>query len=284
MAELLSDHPAKFNRGVLRLVEMHVRCEARRLNRQVHVLDPFAGVGRIHDLPKRIAKTVGVELEPEWASCRSGTRRGDATKLPPRWTGRFDVVATSPCYGNRMADSHEARDSCFECKGTGVVLGTTCGDAPWLCSSCGRADCVCGLLARQLREHNTSCATCAPARCRACSGNGLTRRHTYRHTLGRPLSENNAGAMQWGDAYREFHERVWIEARRVLGEGLLLANVKNHVRAGHVQHVVEWHAECIGRLGFDVEQVQEVEARGTRHGANADLRMPAEKLIVARLS
>jgi hypothetical protein len=38
------------------------------------------------------------------------TQLGDALHLPYP-NGTFDMVITSPCYGNRLADSHEAKDS-----------------------------------------------------------------------------------------------------------------------------------------------------------------------------
>jgi DNA modification methylase len=70
------------------------------------VLDPFAGVGKIHLLPYH---TVGVEIEPEWANQHSQTIVGDALKLPfPANT--FDAVCTSPVFGNRMSDHHDAKD------------------------------------------------------------------------------------------------------------------------------------------------------------------------------
>jgi SAM-dependent methyltransferase len=70
------------------------------------VLDPFAGVGRIHNLPN---DTLGVEIEPEWARSHPGTVNADALALPfPDDT--FDAIVTSPTYGNRLADSHNARD------------------------------------------------------------------------------------------------------------------------------------------------------------------------------
>jgi SAM-dependent methyltransferase len=68
------------------------------------VLDPFAGTGRIHELKR--CRTVGVEIEPEWAEMNPRTMLGDATQLPGPWAGFFDMVLTSPTYGNRMADSH----------------------------------------------------------------------------------------------------------------------------------------------------------------------------------
>lgn len=93
-------HPARYNKAILDLFESWIP-------RGACVLDPFAGTGRIHDLAR---ETVGVELEPEWAALRDGTICADARHLPfPDAT--FDVVATSPTFGNRLADHHEAKDA-----------------------------------------------------------------------------------------------------------------------------------------------------------------------------
>lgn len=73
----------------------------------VTVLDPFAGTGKIHSLP---FKTVGVEIEKEWAEMHPQTIHGDALNLPFN-SNTFDAICTSPTYGNRMADHHDAKDS-----------------------------------------------------------------------------------------------------------------------------------------------------------------------------
>ena len=94
-------HPAKFGRVV----------EVISLPDDVRtVLDPFAGTGRIHELGTETRRTVGVEIEPEWASMHPDTIQADALDLP-FGAGSFDAIATSPTYGNRMADHHNARDN-----------------------------------------------------------------------------------------------------------------------------------------------------------------------------
>lgn len=71
------------------------------------MIDPFAGVGGIHALKNQ---TVGVEIEPEWANQDPGTVVGNALALPFA-DDYFDAVATSPTFGNRMADHHDAKDN-----------------------------------------------------------------------------------------------------------------------------------------------------------------------------
>lgn len=96
-------HPARYSPELLPIF-------AELLDGHSDVLDPFAGTGRIHELRDLIEiETVGLELEPEWADLSPYTIEGDATDLP--WTDdEFEAICTSPTYGNRLADSHNAAD------------------------------------------------------------------------------------------------------------------------------------------------------------------------------
>lgn len=110
------DHPAKFTLEILYVVANHpvwFREDTRTIYR---ILDPFAGVGRIHLLPTYWGmpdgegiRTIGIELEPEWARTRPGTLVGNALNLPFK-AGSIDAIVTSPTYGNRMADTYDGRD------------------------------------------------------------------------------------------------------------------------------------------------------------------------------
>lgn len=98
-------HPAKFSDPILDLMRELIPADVR-------VLDPFAGIGRIHELAdtERRITTVGVEIQKQWADAHPDTIVGDATDMHEFRPAAFDVVATSPTYGNRMADSHDAKD------------------------------------------------------------------------------------------------------------------------------------------------------------------------------
>lgn len=116
--EAVPHHPAPFSKEILLVLEQVVHDEAARLGREPWILDPFAGIGRVHELGSH---TIGVELEEEWASAHRRTVCGDSTCLlytlwyggrAAGWFGApFDMIVTSPCYGNRMADHHEAKDA-----------------------------------------------------------------------------------------------------------------------------------------------------------------------------
>lgn len=98
------DHPAPFSDPILDRM-------AERVAGAGTVLDPFAGTGRVHELRERagIEHTIGIEIEPEWAAKHPDTIEGNALDLPLE-DESVDAIATSPTYGNRMADHHDATD------------------------------------------------------------------------------------------------------------------------------------------------------------------------------
>lgn len=108
--ELVVKHPAKFTDTVYDAIAQICFEEIEIQQRPLTVLDPFAGTGRIHRLGEgNWLTTWGVELEPEWATQHPRTVVGDATSLP-FGDETVEIIATSPCYGNRMADTYDGRD------------------------------------------------------------------------------------------------------------------------------------------------------------------------------
>jgi SAM-dependent methyltransferase len=211
-------HPARFSDRILDVLAVHVAGSAV-------LLDPFAGTGRTHELRAvpGVVRTIGVEIEPEWAALHPDTLVGDALDLGALVApGSIDHVVTSPTYGNRMADHHDAKDDSV--------------------------------------------------------------RNTYKHALGRDLANHNSGQMQWGPVYRAFHERAWAEAAMVLRPGgRFTVNVKNHVRNGEVQRVVEWHLDTLMHgFGLRMLMLDTVPTRGLAHGSNGALRTGFE--VVATLT
>jgi hypothetical protein len=112
-------------------------------------------------------------------------------------------------------------------------------------------------------------------------GRDGSQRSTYRTALGRELSEGNSGSLQWGQAYRDFHTRTWVEAIRVLKPGgRFVLNCKDHYRGGVLQRVTDWHVGELGRLGLRLTDRRQVRCRGNRFGANSLLRADCEEVIL----
>lgn len=208
-------HPARYSRALYPVFE-RVLAEHAAGDR---VLDPFAGVGGIHELQAVGYQTVGVELEPEYVAMHVDTIQGNALALSFD-DGTFDAIVTSPTYGNRMADSYNASDP--------------------------------------------------------------ESRRSYHFDLGRAPSEDSSSVMQWGRAYRDFHRRAWTEAVRVLcPDGVLVLNIKDHVRDWKRQYVAGWHVSALAQLGLTLLEHEEVGTPTLRQGANGQLRY-AEMVYVFR--
>lgn len=205
-------HPARFSKDLLPVF-------ADLLTRYIGegtatVLDPFAGAGGIHQLEDYGWQTVGVELEPEWAKLHDRTEVGSALDLPFD-AKSFGAVVTSPTYGNRLADNHDAKD-------------------PHL-------------------------------------------RRSYKHDLGRDLTDGNSGAMQWGPEYRTFHKAAWEQVARVLRPGgVFLLNISDHIRNGKREDVSGWHVRYLLDAGFTFLDCVPVATGRLRQGANAEARVDAE--------
>ena len=229
-------HPARYSDPLIpmfaELLEQHSFC-----GDEYPVLDPFAGTGKIHKLRDYGYITIGIEIEPEWAAMHDGTLVGDALNLPfisedlrpadleadEYHAGEIGAICTSPTYGNRLADHHNASDP--------------------------------------------------------------ESRRSYTHDLGRKLHANNSGAMHWGDEYRDFHERAWAEAVRVLmWDGVFILNIKDFIRNGEWQHVTNWHLTTLAGLGLRLIEVRAIALRGLRQGANSAARVPFETVAVFKKS
>lgn len=215
------------------------------------VLDPMAGVGTLAAL---VPGAFLNELEGEWAAQAAEIPgHGPITITDARYLpypdGSFWAVCCSPTYGNRMGDHHDARERCRACAATGSVGGATCE----ACGGVGRRTYV---------------------------------RHTYRHYLGRPLTDGNTGAMQWGEAYRATHQAIWAECHRLLADpdgdrrARLVLNVSDHFRGGKRQPVSVWHRDTCLDLGFTLVQRRKVPTPRQGHGQNGKLRPAYEDIWI----
>ena len=224
----MTKHPAKFSPGIMTEIKQVVSSllEGNPARRPLVVLDPFAGTGRIHELSTTFFQDVytwGIEIEREWASMHDMTVTGDSRhRIIPACMKRVDVFVTSPCYGNRMADHHEARDS--------------------------------------------------------------SKRNTYRHTLGRALTPGSAGAMQWGDAYRQLHIDVYKNMtnvyRRIGMPTWFILNMSDHIRKGKVVNVTAWHIATLEALGWKRKDWIRIPTRRQRQGENGHVRVEYEDVVV----
>jgi hypothetical protein len=154
------------------------------------------------------------------------------------------------CFGNRMADSHDAKDACKVCAGEGVLI-----DPVGVSSTCEQ-----------------------------CDGSGLSPRNTYRAKLGRAPSEGSAAVLQWGRAYREFHREFVRQCIEVLPPGGLLAvNMKNHIREDRVMQVVEWWLAMMLAFEVDLHSVVRLDSAGNRFGSNGAARVDSEFWLCVRI-
>ncbi len=216
------NHPAKFSESIMDILRAELALEQEhRGHDDLVVLDPFAGTGRVHLLAGPGIYTRGIEIEPEWAAMHERTICGDSRKI--RWAdATFDAIVTSPTYGNRMADHHNAKDG--------------------------------------------------------------SKRFSYRHVLGRALTEGNSGMMQWGKPYRDLHSLVWLECNRVLKPGgIILLNISDHIRKNELVGVTDWHVTVLtSDFGFNVEAWERIPTRRMKMGANRNTRVEHESVIKFR--
>ena len=252
-------HPAPWNRKALaaaadRLVELLG-------DPPLTILDPYAGVGRIHELRECGFVTVGGELEKEWAATSEYTVVADALHFPAD-DASFDAVVTSPVFGNRLGDHHDAQERCQPCKGTGTVV------------------------VRAFDVLDRVNIGTAEAECEKCDGTGRRDhfRNTYRHALGRMPSVGSSATMQFGTAYRRHHRDWLVEAMRLVRpSGLIVVNVGNFIRKGVEVDVVGWWLGAMVGEGLLVRAVDRVPAAKLRVGANRDLRVDGEINIVCEV-
>lgn len=108
------------------------------------------------------------------------------------------------------------------------------------------------------------------------------KRNTYTHALGRKLSPNNSGGMQWGEKYRQFHVSAWGEVVRVLADGcVFVLNISDHVRAGKRIPVAAWHRDLlVTQFPFTLVQTHEVTTPRNRQGQNHEARVACEYIYV----
>ena len=206
-------HPAVMGAHILDACKTLLPSEGCR------VLDPFAGLGTTAKLLPRY-DVVGVEIEKEWADQYEKTICGDSLIVVPT-LGKFDVVLTSPTYGNRMADDFEASDT--------------------------------------------------------------SKRITYRHKLGRRLSNGTTANLYYGKRnkkYEDLHSKIWkVCVDALKNNGIFILNCKDFISLGSVMEVTKWHIETLEGYGMSVVKSIRVPSRGMRFGSNSQQRIDYENVI-----
>ncbi len=107
---ILMKHPATYNNKFMPIF-------ANLLKGYHNILDPFAGTGKIGLIKEHgyIGKITCNEIEEEWINnCMYPIDNwyvSDASNMNWANDNKFDAICTSPTYGNRMADHHNAKDN-----------------------------------------------------------------------------------------------------------------------------------------------------------------------------
>lgn len=233
--EPIYEHPAKFNDEIL--LRIAAAISDHTWFDFTNVLDPFGGIGGIHLLRPitegYVNTTYAIELQPGWA--RASAERG--------WTFCGDLFEFSPTT-SQFQYRYES-GSWVDCEPPGQ-FGT-------IATSCTYGN-------RMADKHNAR---------------EDSKRMTYAHTLrrnGEEMDPDNSGGMQWGHAYRTFHEAAWNKCRFLLRPGgLFILNVKDHIRGGKIVQVSKWHRDTLIEMGLELVDDIQVPVRGMGFGQNQTL-------------
>lgn len=102
-------HPAKYPVHMLPLFASVLKATGA-----TSVLDPMAGTGRVWRLREHgfDGRIVVNDIESHWFDVPDWleTHVSDAARMVWAEDGEFDAICTSPTYGNRQADHHNAKD------------------------------------------------------------------------------------------------------------------------------------------------------------------------------
>lgn len=284
--DVIRAFPAKFTPAILDVIERELWNRRGGLG---VVLDPFAGVGGVHTLADRLPGlvTVGIELEPEFAATHERTLCANSLRIADHLddlrsiianaqgapqhrhaVDLFDIVVTSPAYGNRLADQYLGSDNekCRKCMGRGWTLSKNAdGEIP----PDGDIDKVDPLF-------RDECGKCGG------SGKAKSKRQGYAIAKGARLTEGSGAAVAFGQKYIDTHRGVFdaITPYTKPGGTLWVVNVSSFIKAESYVDVMEWwvtemasRARIVGLLA--------VETPRHGHGQNRDARVPAEHIIIA---
>jgi tRNA G10 N-methylase Trm11 len=108
-------------------------------------------------------------------------------------------------------------------------------------------------------------------------------RVTYRHRLGRPLSEGTTSNCHFGRKKLEYeilHQKIWRVCVEALKPGgIFILNCKDFVANGQVKEVTKWHVDTLEGLNLLKVGEEQVPSRGMRFGANREKRIEFEWVV-----
>ena len=107
-------------------------------------------------------------------------------------------------------------------------------------------------------------------------------RATYKHRLGRDLTEGSTAGSQWGDDYRALHVDVYSNIVGQLAPGgVFVLNIKDHVRNGRRVPVSIWHVNTLLSMGLVLQDDAGFESAGLGSvGANRETHVGIEHVYV----
>ena len=110
-----------------------------------------------------------------------------------------------------------------------------------------------------------------------------SKRITYRHKLGRKLSEGTTSNLHYGrknKKYEDLHSKIWKVCVDSLNDnGVFILNCKDFISSGTVMEVTQWHIETLAGYGMSVVESIRVPSRGMRFGSNSQKRIDYENVV-----
>lgn len=108
-----------------------------------------------------------------------------------------------------------------------------------------------------------------------------SRRMTYKHQLGRDLTEGSGAGMQWGMDYRRWASDVVTSMVYVTKPaGLIILNISNHIRDHKEMLVSEFWLEELMHHGLRLEKAIDVPTPRMGFGQNREARVDHEWVYV----
>lgn len=110
-----------------------------------------------------------------------------------------------------------------------------------------------------------------------------SKRITYRHKLGRKLSEGTTSNLHYGKKnkkYEDLHAKIWKVCVDALKDnGVFILNCKDFISSGTVIEVTQWHIDILGTYGLSMVECIRVPSKGMRFGSNSQQRIDYENVI-----